>query len=109
MGGLPILSPPAVGWHLLALGLNYDTTGDVYICPGRKILTTSLPEGLLNQSEDHAYMLAVADGMGGRNFGDLASLLAMRTGWELGGDGACSRPSSWQRTARRPPAVAGIS
>ena len=53
---------------------------------GREILTTSLPEGLLNQSEDHAYTLAVADGMGGRNFGELASLLAMRTGWELGGD-----------------------
>jgi PPM family protein phosphatase len=53
---------------------------------GREILATSLPEGLLDVTEDHAYTLAVADGMGGRNFGELASLLAMRTGWELGGD-----------------------
>ncbi|RDJ93221.1 hypothetical protein B4Q13_23370, partial [Lacticaseibacillus rhamnosus] len=30
--------------------------------------------------------LAVADGMGGRNFGEIARLLALRTGWELGGD-----------------------
>ena len=53
---------------------------------GREILTTSLPEGLLTAHEDHAYTLAVADGMGGQNFGELASLLAMRTGWELGAD-----------------------
>jgi protein phosphatase len=53
---------------------------------GREILATSLPEGLLDQTEDHAYTLAVADGMGGHSFGELASLLALRTGWELGGD-----------------------
>jgi serine/threonine protein phosphatase PrpC len=53
---------------------------------GRVILVTSLPEGLLEPTEDHAYTLAVADGMGGHRFGELASLLAMRTGFELGGD-----------------------
>ena len=53
---------------------------------GREILASSLPEELLEAAEDHAYTLAVADGMGGRNFGELASLLAMRTGWELDGD-----------------------
>ena len=53
---------------------------------GRQVLVTSLPEGLLDPTEDHAYTLAVADGMGGHEFGELASLLAMRTGWELGGD-----------------------
>ncbi len=53
---------------------------------GRHIITSSLPEELLPTHEDHAYTLAVADGMGGEKFGDLASLLAMRTGWELGAD-----------------------
>lgn len=53
---------------------------------GREVLTTSYPEGLLEPTEDRAYMLAVADGMGGQRFGQLASLLAMRSGFELGGD-----------------------
>jgi protein phosphatase len=53
---------------------------------GREILKTSLPKELLQEPEDHAYTLAVADGMGGRKFGDLASLLAFLTGWELGGN-----------------------
>jgi PPM family protein phosphatase len=51
---------------------------------GRKVLLTSLPEEILDPSEDHAFAYAVADGMGGGKFGDLASLLAIRTGWELG-------------------------
>jgi PPM family protein phosphatase len=53
---------------------------------GRELLATSLPENMLEASEDFAYTLAVADGMGGHEFGELASLLALRTGWELGGD-----------------------
>ncbi len=53
---------------------------------GREVIATNLPAELLGQPEDHAYTLAVADGMGGRAFGDLASLLALLTGWELGGD-----------------------
>jgi protein phosphatase len=53
---------------------------------GRAILTTSVPVELLDTSEDHDYILAVADGMGGRNFGELASLMAIRTDWELGGN-----------------------
>lgn len=53
---------------------------------GREVLATSLPVELLESVEDHAYTLAVADGMGGRAFGEVASLLALLTGWELGGD-----------------------
>jgi protein phosphatase len=53
---------------------------------GRRMLASSLPEGLFEASEDHAYTMAVADGLGGHKFGELASLLALRTGWELGGD-----------------------
>ena len=71
-------------------GLVRSNNEDQYLAVrryrGRKILTTSLPEGLLEATDDHAYALAVADGMGGQNFGELASLLALRTGWELGGD-----------------------
>jgi serine/threonine protein phosphatase PrpC len=52
---------------------------------GRNVLATSLPEESLVSTEDCAYTLAVADGMGGGNFGELASLIATRTGWELGG------------------------
>jgi len=53
---------------------------------GREILASSLPKEILESTEDHAYTLAVADGLGGQNFGELASFLALRTGWELGGD-----------------------
>jgi serine/threonine protein phosphatase PrpC len=53
---------------------------------GRSVLATSLPVEILDRGEDDAYVLAVADGMGGRHFGELASLLALLTGWALGGD-----------------------
>lgn len=53
---------------------------------GREVLATSLPLELLDTADDHAYTLAVADGMGGRAFGEVASLLALLTGWELGGN-----------------------
>jgi len=36
---------------------------------GRELLLTSVPEEILEPSEDHAYTFAVADGMGGCNFG----------------------------------------
>ena len=53
---------------------------------GREVLATSLASDMLQSEDDYAYTFAVADGMGGRDFGELASLLALRTGWELGGD-----------------------
>ncbi|MFI5461381.1 MAG: PP2C family protein-serine/threonine phosphatase [Isosphaerales bacterium] len=52
---------------------------------GREVLLTSVPEEILEPTEDHAFTFAVADGMGGCNFGELASLIAVQTGWELGG------------------------
>ena len=51
---------------------------------GREVLLTSMPREKLEAHEDHAYTLAVADGMGGRDFGELASQLALQTGWDLG-------------------------
>jgi protein phosphatase len=65
---------------------NEDHYVAVHRYRGRKLLASSLPEGLFEPTEDHAYTMAIADGLGGRKFGELASLLALRTGWELGGD-----------------------
>jgi PPM family protein phosphatase len=48
----------------------------------RSILLTNLPDGFLRPADDVAYVLAVADGMGGAAFGELASMLALRSGWE---------------------------
>ncbi|MHB8861991.1 MAG: PP2C family protein-serine/threonine phosphatase [Pirellulaceae bacterium] len=47
----------------------------------REVLASnvSLPPEL---TEDEAYVLIVADGVGGEGFGDLASELAVRAGWE---------------------------
>lgn len=51
----------------------------------RRVLMTNLPEGLLPPSEQNAYALIVADGMGGEVFGQFASMMALRAGWELAG------------------------
>jgi protein phosphatase len=48
----------------------------------RTVLLTNLPDGFLRPSADSAYILAVADGMGGHAFGELASALALRSGWD---------------------------
>lgn len=52
----------------------------------RELVCSSLPAEMFETTEEHAYVMAVADGMGGRKFGELASLLALRIGWELGGE-----------------------
>jgi serine/threonine protein phosphatase PrpC len=44
-----------------------------------------LPREILTSSDDQAYVLFVADGMGGHQFGEIASSLALRTSWDLGG------------------------
>jgi protein phosphatase len=50
----------------------------------RTVLRSNLPEGSLPHAEDHAYVMVVADGVGGEAFGEMASMLAIRTGWDLG-------------------------
>jgi PPM family protein phosphatase len=49
----------------------------------REALMTSLPSGAFFEDEEEAYILIVADGMGGAAFGEVASELALRTIWEL--------------------------
>jgi len=49
---------------------------------GRVVLMTNLPEGCLRFADETAYLLAVSDGIGGEAFGELASMLALRSGWE---------------------------
>lgn len=51
----------------------------------RDVLLTNMPEEAYTGHRDEAYALAVADGIGGAAFGELASMLALRTCWELTG------------------------
>ncbi len=51
----------------------------------RDVIQTSLGPETLPESELLTYTMAVADGMGGHRFGELASLMALRSGWEIGG------------------------
>jgi serine/threonine protein phosphatase PrpC len=51
----------------------------------REVLLTNLPEGVVPcEAHDDAYVMVVADGIGGAAFGELASMTALRIGWELG-------------------------
>jgi protein phosphatase len=51
----------------------------------RTLMMSNLPEGYLPESaDDDAYLIIVADGLGGEAFGEMASMLALRTAWDLG-------------------------
>jgi protein phosphatase len=50
----------------------------------RSVLLTNMPPESLDPGEDNVYVLAVADGMGGGAYGDLASMTALRTAFDLG-------------------------
>jgi PPM family protein phosphatase len=82
-------SPPRAHARFGALshrGLVRPKNEDHYVVVerhrGRVVLMTNLPEGLLRTTNDTAYLLAVADGIGGKAFGELASMLALRSGWD---------------------------
>jgi serine/threonine protein phosphatase PrpC len=44
------------------------------------VLGTNLPDGFLRPADDTSYVMAVADGMAGAAFGELASMLVLRSG-----------------------------
>jgi PPM family protein phosphatase len=70
-------------------GLVREDNEDHYLVVRRRrvrdVLLSNLPVEELNRSEQQAYALAVADGLGGHAFGEIASFLALRVVWELGG------------------------
>jgi protein phosphatase len=70
-------------------GLVRDNNEDHYLVVRRRrvrdVLLSNLPVEFLNQDGQDAYALAVADGLGGHAFGELASFLALRAAWDLGG------------------------
>jgi len=51
----------------------------------REVLLTNMPPDAYPARQDNVYALAVADGVGGAAFGELASELALREAWELTG------------------------
>jgi protein phosphatase len=82
-------SPPPVGVAFGALthpGRVRPSNQDHYLVVERRrtraVLLTNLPAGFLRPADDTAYVLAVADGMGGAAFGELASMLALRSAWD---------------------------
>jgi serine/threonine protein phosphatase PrpC len=81
--------PPRVHAHFGARshpGLVRTRNEDHYVVierhRSRLVLLTNLPEDYLRPSDDVAYLMAVADGLGGAAFGELASMLALRSGWD---------------------------
>ena len=84
---------PAVHVEFGALshpGLVRENNEDHYLVVHRRrvrdVLLSNLPVERLNQAEQEAYSLLVADGIGGHAFGELASFLALWTAWDLGGE-----------------------
>ena len=69
-------------------GLVRETNEDHFAAVRRRrartVLVSNLPDDFPRESFEDTYTLIVADGLGGQACGELASLLAMCVGWELG-------------------------
>jgi protein phosphatase len=65
-----------------------DANEDHYIVVRRRrerdVLLSNLPDQCLDRNQQETYSLAVADGLGGHAFGELASILALCSAWDLG-------------------------
>lgn len=91
----PAASPPRIEFGVVTHAgrvrkNNEDHFAVVERARSRKILHTSLRPSDVKLPDDHAYVMVVADGLGGGNCGELASELVLRFGWEL-----VSRQPSW--------------
>src|SRR6516165_1282869 len=82
-------SPPPVAVQFGALshpGRVRPNNEDHYLVIERRrvrsVLLSNMPEGYLRPADDVSYVMAVADGVGGMAFGELASMLVLRSGWE---------------------------
>lgn len=62
---------------------NEDHYAIVRRSRSREVLFTNLPAEILTNPLQEAYVMTVADGMGGNSFGEIASMLALRSGWDL--------------------------
>ena len=62
---------------------NEDHYAVVRRSRSRTVLATNVPEENLPPTEEEAYVMVVADGIGGAAFGELASMLALQTAWDL--------------------------
>jgi protein phosphatase len=71
-------------------GLVRDVNEDHYLVVRRRrlrdVVLSNLPVELLDQAEQEAYTLAVADGLGGHAFGEMASFLALWAARDFGGE-----------------------
>ncbi|HEY2252680.1 MAG TPA: protein phosphatase 2C domain-containing protein [Planctomycetaceae bacterium] len=74
----------------LVRSTNQDHYAAVRRTRSRQILCTNVETSGMELLPQHAYVLVVADGVGGRESGKLASELVLRIGWDLG-----SRDLSW--------------
>ena len=100
-------SPPPVCVNFGALshtGLVRTNNEDHFLVierrRSRSILLSNLPEGFLQAADDVSYVMAVADGMGGKARGELASMLALRSGWEQSRIPSSGRGSSMTRKSK---------
>jgi serine/threonine protein phosphatase PrpC len=85
----PSPAPVQIAFGALShLGKIRSNNEDHYLvvrrCRSRRVLLTNLADDLIDPSEDIVYVLAVADGMGGAAFGELASTMALRSAFDLG-------------------------
>lgn len=69
---------------------NEDHYSVVRRTRSREILLTNVNTSDVVLPDDHAHVMVVTDGVGGRGFGELASEFVLRCGWELAG-----QASSW--------------
>ncbi|QDU37535.1 Serine/threonine phosphatase stp [Maioricimonas rarisocia] len=67
---------------------NEDHFAVIHRTRSQHAVLSNLPEGDLGLHSDEAYLLIVADGVGGNAFGELASRLAIRTLWEVASQAA---------------------